>query len=303
MSRTTRTLRSVGAAVVVALTLSLAACSGGDSNDAADATKGEKSNPVKIGVVNAAADGQWTIFKNEAEKAGIYVDIQDLGDYQLPNPALTAGELDLNQFQHLQFLAEYNVNTGEDLTPIGATAIYPLSLFSTKWTSVDEIPQGAEIAIPNDPTNLARALLTLQDAGLLTLKDGGSASSTELEVVADKSRVSVTPVDATQTAINLKTVDGAVVNNDFVKDAKLDPTQALYAGSAETEGARPYINVWVSRAADKDNATYLKLVEISHSAPVEEARLAESAGSGVIANQDGPELQGFLEKIQATIKG
>lgn len=301
MSRSTRPARTLGAAALVAaLTFGLAACSSDESSDAA---KGDESNPVIIGVVNAAADDQWSVFEEQAEAAGIYVDIKDLGSYDLPNAALTSEEIDLNQFQHLQYLAEYNTNTGEDLTPIGATAVYPLSLFSSKYTSVDEIPAGAEIAIPNDPTNLARALLVLQDAGLLKLKDGGSSVSTELDVLADESTVTVTPVDATQTAVNLDSIDGAVVNNDFIKDAGLAADDALYQDSAEAEGARPYINVWVSRAADKDDETFLKLVEISHSPEVEEALLEASGGSAVIADQDGATLQGYLDEIESNLEG
>lgn len=301
MSRSTRTARTLGAAsIVAALTFGLAACGSDESSDAA---KGDESNPVVIGVVNAAADDQWAVFEEQAEAEGIYVEIKDLGSYDLPNAALTSEEIDLNQFQHLQYLAEYNTNTGEDLTPIGATAVYPLSLYSSKYGSVDEIPDGAEIAIPNDPTNLARALLVLQDAGLLTLKDGGSSVSTELDVVADESTVTVTPVDATQTAVNLDSIDGAVVNNDFIKDAGLAAEDALYQDSAEADGARPYINVWVSRAADKDDETFLKLVEISHSTEVEDALLEASGGSAVIADQDGATLQGYLDEIESNLAG
>ena len=301
MSRTPRTARTLGAAsLVAALTLGLSACG---SDDSSDAPKGDESNPVVIGVVNAAADDQWSVFEEQAEAAGIAVEIKDLGDYSLPNAALTSEEIDLNQFQHLQFLAEYNTNTGEDLTPIGATAVYPLSLYSSKYSSVDDIPAGAEIAIPNDPTNLARALLVLQDAGLLKLKDGGSSVSTELDVLADESTVTVTPVDATQTAVNLDSIDGAVVNNDFIKDAGLAAEDALYQDSAEAEGARPYINVWVSRAADKDDETFLELVEISHSPEVQDALLEASGGSAVIADQDGATLQGYLDEIQSNLEG
>lgn len=300
MSRSTRTARTLGAAsLVAALTLGLAACSSDDSSDAA---KGDESNPVVIGVVNAAADDQWAVFEEQAEAEGIFVEIKDLGSYDLPNAALTSEELDLNQFQHLQYLAEYNANTGEDLTPIGATAVYPLSLYSSKYGSVEEVPSGAEIAIPNDPTNLARALLVLQDAGLLELKDGGSSVSTELDVLPS-SKVTVTPVDATQTAVNLDSIDGAVVNNDFITDAGLAAEDALYQDSAEAEGARPYINVWVSRAADSDDETFLKLVDIAHSTEVEDALLEASGGSAVIADQDGPTLQGYLDEIQANLEG
>lgn len=121
MTRTNRFPRAFSAlAVAGALALGLSAC-GADEQETGT---GDTDAPIKIGVVNSA-DDQWTIFQEKAEAAGIAVDVIDLGDYTLPNPALTQGELDLNQFQHLQFLAEYNVNSDEDLTPIGATAVYP----------------------------------------------------------------------------------------------------------------------------------------------------------------------------------
>lgn len=297
MTRTNRFPRAISAlAVAGALALGLSAC-GADEQETAS---GEADAPIKIGVVNAA-DDQWTIFEEKADAAGIAVEIIDLGDYTLPNPALTQGELDLNQFQHLQFLAEYNVNSDEDLTPIGATAVYPLSLFSTKHDSVDAIPEGAEIAVPNDPTNLARALLVLQEAGLIELADGGSSASTEADVL-DTSRVTVTPVDATQTATNLESIDGAVVNNDFIQDASLDPADALFSDNAESEGARPYINVWVSRAEDKDNETFLELVEISHDAEVEAALQEAAGGSAFIADQTPDELAEILAEIEDTLR-
>ena len=169
---------------LAALTLGLSACGGGgdDSSSAASGTPGA-DDPIRIGVVGAS-DDQWKIFQKKAEEAGFDVEIVDFTEYTQPNPALSQGQLDLNQFQHILYLAQYNVEAGDDLVPVGATAIYPLGLYSKKYQSVDEIPNGSEIAIPNDPTNLARALLVLQDAGLVTLKDGGSAFSTEADVVA-----------------------------------------------------------------------------------------------------------------------
>ncbi|WP_066461088.1 MetQ/NlpA family ABC transporter substrate-binding protein [Sanguibacter suarezii] len=297
MIRTTRAAKAFGAlALVTALSFSLSACSGSDS----EAASGEKDDPIKIGVVGAAADDQWSVFEEQAEAAGIYVDIIDLSDYPLPNPALTSGELDLNQFQHLQYLADYNVNAGEDLTPIGSTAIYPLSLYSTKYDSLEAIPEGAEIVVPNDPSNLARALLVLRDVGLIELKDGGSATSSELDVL-DTSRVKVTPIDATQTVLNLDSVDGAVVNNDFVKDSGLDPNDALAADSAESDGAQPYINIWVSRAEDKDNETFAKLVEISQSAEVEAALQDASLNTAVLVHKTPAELAEILSGIQSSL--
>ncbi|WP_019146943.1 MetQ/NlpA family ABC transporter substrate-binding protein [Timonella senegalensis] len=294
-------LKSVAAAALTAtLAFSLSACGADDKGSAEEGadTKGTKENPVTIGVVGA--EDYWATFETEAEKQGLFVDIKDLGDYQLPNKAVTAGELDLNQFQHLLFLANYNVDANEDLTPIAGTAVYPLGVYSKKHTSVDSIT-GGEVAVPNDPTNLSRALLVLQDAGLIKLKDGGSAFSTELDVLPE-SKVKVTPVDATQTVLALDSVEASVVNNDFLADAGLKATDAIYKDSAEAEGARPYINIWVTRAEDKDNAVYKKVIDVYKSQTVQDGVLAASGGTAAFANQSGEELTGFLKDIEEQIK-
>jgi len=292
-----RTLATTAA--VAALGLALSACTAqasGAGSPSAEAT-GEQQGPVVIGVVGAS-DDHWRIFEEKAEAAGIDVEIVDFTEYTLPNPALSQGELDLNQFQHILYLAQYNVEAGEDLVPIGATAVYPLGLYSRQYTSVDEIPEGAEIAVPNDPTNLARALLVLQDAGLVTLRDGGSAFSTEADIVAEESRVTVTPVDAQQTALALDSVAASIINNDFLADAGIDPDSALFADDADSPAAEPYINIWAARAEDADNELYLRLVEIYEDPEVQEALLAASGGTAVLADKTPTELQAILAKVE-----
>ncbi|XBH20844.1 MetQ/NlpA family ABC transporter substrate-binding protein [Jonesiaceae bacterium BS-20] len=283
-------------AATAVLTFSLAAC--GSSDDALKPAEGTEKDPIKIGVVGA--EDYWPVFVEEAKKEGLFVEIVDLGGYDVPNKALAEGEIDVNQFQHLLFLAGYNEETGGNLAPFAATAVYPLGVYSQKHESIETIT-GGKIAIPNDPTNLSRALLVLQDAGLVELKDGGTAFSTELDVL-DTSKVEVVPVEAAQTIISLPDVEAAVVNNDFLADAGLDATDAIYADKADSEGARPYINIWVARDADKGNANFAKLVEVYKSDAVQEGVLAASGGTAEIANQSGAELEGFLKDIQEDIK-
>ena len=299
-NRSPRRLLRAGA-VAAGLALALTACSSdsgtqGGAPDAAGATTAQ-TDPVRIGVVGAS-DDQWRIFEEKAEAAGIPVEIIDFTEYSLPNPALTEGELDLNQFQHILYLAQYNVEAGEDLVPIGATAVYPLGLYSQQYESVEDIPEGGEIAVPNDPTNLARALLVLQDAGLVTLRDGGSAFSTEADILADESRVKVIPVDAQQTALALDSVAASIINNDFLADAGIDPDSVLFADDASSPAARPYINIWVARAEDAQNPTYLKLVEIYKDQEVQDAVLAASGGTGVLADQTPAELAEILAEVE-----
>lgn len=299
---TNRLRRAAALTASAALALTLAACGGPDpgSEAAGGDEKGTEANPVRIGVVGAS-DEQWPIFKDLAEEEGIYVDIQNFSDYNQPNPALADGDLDLNQFQHILYLAQYNAADDQDLTPIGATAVYPLALYSQKHASVEDIPDGGEIAIPNDPTNQARALFVLQEAGLLTIKNDAGIVPQPSDIDEAASKVTVTPIAAEQTVVALDSVDASIVNNDFVDDAGLDPADALFADSAESEGARPYINVWVARAEDADNETYNQLVEIFHEPAVTDALQKASGGTASIANQPASELQEILAEVQASL--
>lgn len=308
MNRTTRRRpspirRTAAALSAAALALTLAACStpavGGDAQPTAKGdTAATSTGPVRIGVVGASQD-YWRLFEEKAEDAGIDVELVDFTEYSQPNPALTQGQLDLNQFQHILYLAQYNVEAGEDLVPIGATAVYPLGLYSTKYDSVEAIPDGGEIAVPNDPTNLSRALLVLQDAGLVALRDGGSAFSTEADVLPDESRVTVTPVDAQQTALALDSVAASIINNDFLLDAGIDASSALYQDDADSDAARPYINIWAARADNADDPRFAQLIEVYKDAEIQDALLANSGGTAVLANQSAAELQGFLADVEA----
>ena len=284
---------ATGLAVVTALALS--ACGGAEEITPAT---GSAEDPIRIGVVNSG-DDYWKTFSDLAAEEDITVELVNFSDYQLPNQGLTDGDLDLNQFQHLQFLANYNTATESDLTPIAATAVYPLGLYSQKHDSVEDVPDGGEVAIPNDDSNQARALLVLQEAGLVALRDGGSAYSTPADVLEDESRVTVTPVDATQTALALQDVDASIINNDFVGDAGLTSDDAIFSDDPDSDAAAPYINTWVARAADADNEVFQQLVEIYHSPEVEKGVVEASGDTGVIKSNSAPELQEILAGIEA----
>jgi len=280
-------------AIAAAATLTLSACGGGSGS-------AEGDGKLRVGVVGAA-DDKWAVFTEQAKAEGLDVELVDLQDYTQANPSLSQGELDANQFQHLQFLAGYNVDADDDLTPIGATAVYPLGLYSSKHDSLEQIPAGGEVAVPNDPTNLARALLVLQEAGLIELKDGGSAVSTEADVLPS-SKVTVTPVSAEQTPIQLQSVDASIINNDYIEDAGLSADDALFQDDPDSKAAEPYINVWVARAEDKDDPDLLKLAEISHSDEVVAAEQKASGGTAVIKENSPEELQKILGGLEDDIR-
>jgi D-methionine transport system substrate-binding protein len=288
----------LAAAAALPLIAALAGCAG----STADAEKGTEDNPVKLGVVGAS-DPYWEIYKQAAADEGISVDIVDFTEYPQPNPALSEDEIDLNQFQHIVYLAQYNEASGEDLVPVGATAIYPLALYSTKYDSVKDIEKGDTVAIPNDESNLSRALLVLQSAGLVELKDGGSIFSTVDDVDTEKSTVKVTTLEASLTPTSLPDVAAAIINNDFVADAGLTFQDAIAQDDPADPNALPYVNIFAARSEDKDNETYAKLVTIyQDTKSVTDAVQENSGGTAVFVKTPVTDLQDSLETVQSDIK-
>jgi D-methionine transport system substrate-binding protein len=294
MSHRTKLITALAA---VPLLVGLAACASPASGG------GDAANDVvKIGVVGAG-DPQWAAFEEAAADEGITIEVVDFSDYAQPNPATTEGELDLNQFQHIVYLADYNVSSGEDLTPIGSTAIYPLGLYSTKYDSVKDIPKGETVAVPNDASNQARALLVLQSAGLIELKSGGTIFSDLADIDESASKVKVTALEASLTPTSLPDVAAAVINNDFVEDSGLKFEDAIAQDDPSDPNALPYVNIFAARAEDKDNETYLKLVEIFQTDADVQAALVESSGDTAVPVQTPvTDLVDSLTKVEADTK-
>lgn len=296
MSR--RTTSIIAALAAVPLFVALAGCATASSETGSGSGESTTPEVVKIGVVNKG-DDQWAPFVDAAAEEGITVELVDFGSYEQPNPALTEGEIDLNQFQHIAYLADYNVNAGADLTPIGSTAIYPLGLYSTKYDDVDSIPEGETVAVPDDATNQARGLLVLQTAGLIELKSGGSIFSDLADVDTAKSKVKVTALEAALIPTSLPDVAAAIINNDFIEDAGLTSDDAIAQDDPEDPNALPYVNIFAARAEDADNPTYLKLVEIFQTNEAVQAGLLSSSGGTAVALQTPVEdLVASLKKVQ-----
>lgn len=271
----------------------------GSGSDSAAA--GQKVT-VKIGTTEAGAKF-WPIFIKKAAAQGITIEKVDFSDYNQPNRALSQGQIDLNYFQHIFFLANYNHENNDNLVPLDSTYIVPLSIYSKTHKKISEIPAGGKVAIPNDDTNQGRALLLLQKSGLVTLKDGGSPLSTPADIIAAKSKVTVTAVDASQTVTALPSVDASVINNGFAVDAKIDPDTALAEDDPSSKEAEPYINIFASRAKDKNNATYKKVAKIWHDPEVTKSVLAESGNTAhVVTGKSQADLQKALEDLQAELK-
>ncbi len=282
----------VAALAVVPLVFSLAAC-GSSSNGNGDSKK------ITIGVVGNETANQ--VLKDEAAKQGITIEYSEFTDYAQPNPAVDAGDNDMNRFQHIAYLANYNVSSGKDLQIVGSTNIYPMAIFSKKHKKVDEIPQGGTIAIPNDSVNEARALLLLKAQNLVTFKSEVH-TPTHNDIDTGKSKVKVTPVDATQTVIAMESVDASVINNTFLADAGLSPSDALAQDDPNNPDARRYVNLFVAQKDKVNDETYKKVVEIFHSKTVQDAVKEDSKNTAVEVNLSQDELKKALENEEAALK-
>ncbi|WP_156760591.1 MetQ/NlpA family ABC transporter substrate-binding protein [Microbacterium karelineae] len=295
-ARTVASLSAIGI-------LALAGCAPGGAGETADAELGSEANPVRMGVVGAS-DPYWETYVEAAAAEDISVDIIDFTEYTQPNPALTEGELDINQFQHVIYLADYNVAADEDLQPIGATVTYPLGLYSAEYDDVADIPDGESVLVPNDTTNQARALLVLQSAGLVALEDGGSPFSTLDDVIADESSVEVKALDAALIAPSLPDAAAAVINNDFLEAAGLTSDDAIVTDDPSDPSALPYVNIFATRAADVDDEVLNQLVEIYQSSDEVIAGVLEtSGGTAIPATTPREDLQASLADVEEDIRG
>ncbi|MBT0769997.1 metal ABC transporter substrate-binding protein [Kineosporia sp. J2-2] len=293
---TRRNALIAGAAVIVVAIAGVAyavSASGDDDEDGAGAAQ-----TVSIGVTDAS-QAYWKTYTDLAKKElNVNVKLVNFGDYSQPNPALKQGETDLNQFQHIQYLADYNVTSNDTLQPIGATAVYPLPLYSTDYEKPEELPAKAKVAIPNDTINEARGLLVLQAAGLLTLKDGGGAFSSTDDI--ETAKIEVVPLDASQTAGAVKSgsTDASIVNKNYAADAGLTNDQVLYQDDPASDSAAPYVNIFAARAEDKDNETYQKLAALYHDPSVEAGVQEANDNTAVFRDTSAADLQAELAKVE-----
>ena len=236
------------AAIATVAGLALAACGNSDK-------KADNSTTVKIATVNRSGseEARWDKVQELVEKDGIKLEFTEFTDYSQPNKATADGEVDLNAFQHYNFLNNWNKENGKDLVAIADTYISPIRLYSgkngeeNKYTKVEEIPNNGEIAIPNDATNESRALYLLQSAGLIKLDVSGTELATIANIKENPKNLKITELDASQTARSLTSVDAAVVNNTFVTEAKLDYKKALFKEQAD-ENSKQWYNTIVAKS-------------------------------------------------------
>lgn len=270
--------------VVLLAVWALAAC--GNESASGDS----KTVKVKIGVTGT--DGEvWPLVKEKAEKEGIEIELVEFADYTLPNQALANKEIDINSFQHIAFLSQFTKENNADLVPIGATMIAPMGIYSEKIKDVSELKKGDKIAIPDDPSNQARALKLLETAGLIKLSDDFGLFGDPTKIVENPKDLEIYPVVAQQTPRVLPDVAASVINNGVAGQAGFDPVKdPIYLEDANNESVLPYVNVFAARAEDADNETFQRIVEIYHEEDVIKAVEADTNGGSIVVDTPREDL-------------
>jgi len=244
----------------------IAGCGGEKAPAKSAASSAAKAVSIKVGVSPVPHAEIINAVKDKLAKEGVNVELVEFNDYVQPNLALNDKSLDANFFQHKPYLEEFCKSRGLKLVSIGAVHLEPMGVYSNKIKDIKALPEGAHVAIPNDPTNGGRALLVLQSAGLIKLKDGAPITATPQDIASNPKNLKFSELDAPQLPRALEDADIAIINSNFALAAKLDPKNAIY-----TEGAdSPYANIVAVRAGDEKRPELQKLMKALQSKEVKD---------------------------------
>lgn len=226
----------------------------------------DNPNFVRVGTIAGPETELMEVAQKVAlEKFGLHVKIIAFSSYTVPNQALEDGDIDVNAFQHNPYLLSQIKTHGYSFVSVGKTFLYPMGLYSKKVKNLSNLKAGAEIAIPNDPSNEARALLLLQKAGLIALKSKVDINATIENVVSNPKKFKLVALDAAQLPRVLDDVALAAINTNYAIPAELSPSKdALFSERADS----PYVNLFVARSVDNNLKKIKELVEAYQSAPV-----------------------------------
>ena len=224
----------------------------------------EAAEPLKVGVSAGPYGEILTFAAGLAAKEGIEIKIVEFSDYNTPDAALAQGDLDANNFQHLPFLKNQIAKRGYDIVAGPTSIVVPMGVYSKKVTKLADLPEGATVAIPNDPSNGARGLFLLAKAGLITLKDGVDVSASVLDIVGNPKKLKIVELDAAQLPRSLDDVAAATVTLNYAVLSGLDPKSALLLEDEKSKWAL----VWATRRDNQNDARIKRYIDIYRSQPV-----------------------------------
>ena len=208
--------------------------------------------------------------KDALKAEGYELKVVEYTDYVQPNLALESKSLDANYFQHLPYLENFNKERGTKLVSVAAIHYEPFGIYAGKSKDLKNLPDGAKIAVPNDVTNEARALLLLADQGLITLKDNTDINATKQDIVENPHKIEIVEVEAAQVPRSLQDVDFGVVNGNFAIASGLKVTDALATEAADSVAAKTYANIVVVREGDENSEKTQALVKALTTAEIKQ---------------------------------
>ena len=239
-------------AIVLALSLVLALAACGGSGD---------DKTIKVGATPAPHAEILEVVKEILAKDGWTLEIVEFDDYVLPNTALSEGQLDANYFQHITYMNNFNVEYGIEMVSAAGIHYEPFGLYAGKTASIDALADGAQIAVPNDATNEARALLLLEQVGLITLAEGAGIDATKDDIVENPKNIEIVEMKAELLTTTLQDVDMAVINGNYAIGAGLKVADALAVEAADGAAAEAYVNVIAVMAGNENSEKIQALVK------------------------------------------
>ena len=248
------------------LCLSLAACGGDSGTTTDDTTETDGDTAETVTLTVAASPTPHAEILNQCvpilAEQGIELVVNEYSDYVVPNTAVEDGDEDANYFQHLPYLEEFNETRGTHLVSVAGVHIEPMGIYAGRVSSLEDLPDGAVIAVPNDATNEGRALLLLEAQGLITLDDSSNLTATPNNIVDNPKNLEFQELEAATIPSVLADVDLAVINSNYALGAGLNPTtDALAIESSDS----PYVNVLVVKESNENNEAIQALVDALHS--------------------------------------
>lgn len=278
--------RIIGLIIITALTAGvLAGCGQSSGTVSKDKDSEQRSEiekelePIKVGAGVTPHAEILREIQDDLEKKGYALEVVEYNDYVLPNTALEDGDLDANYFQHKPYLDDFNAENGTHIVGVANVHFEPLGIYAGKTKSLADLKDGAEVAVPNDTTNEARALLLLEQEGLIKLKEKAGLQATILDIQENPLNLKIKELEAAQVARAVSDVDIACINGNYAIEAGLE--EAIALESAESEAAETYANLIAVKEGNEDTEKTQALVEAVLSNKVKDFITANYKGAVV----------------------
>ncbi|AMB95477.1 MULTISPECIES: MetQ/NlpA family ABC transporter substrate-binding protein [Aerococcus] len=259
----------------------------------------EEGGTVTVGVAGENEEKIWTEVSEKLKDENIDLKVQLFSDYVQPNRAVQEGEIDMNAMQHVAYLLDYNKNNNADLVPIGYTYISAMVVYSDTVKDLKDLPQNAKVAIPNDATNGGRALLLLEQAGVLEIDDNAGITPTVNDITSNPKNIELVEMDAAQVPRALKDSDAIVANTNYAVSAGFDPNDGIFSDTDDLDNlGTQYKNIIAVKSENKDNEVYKKIVKAYQSEDVEKKIKEISGNADQKAWTDNDQPEEDFHKLQ-----